>query len=134
MNPFFALLQRDPQRAKAQLLEDPATSGWLKDAIHRLDGRDPVDVIHELDLLLNLYEALCDHQLELMPALRPRVRSLADDTTQPAGTETPGTFDQLPGEIEIGGTLDRLLPRTSHRDRGSLGQLGMGDRTVCAPG
>lgn len=84
MKPFLALLQRDPQRPKAQLLEDPASSGRLKDALHRLDGRDLVDVIRELDLLLNLYEALCDHQLGVLPAPRPRVWSLADDAAQPA--------------------------------------------------
>jgi len=109
MNPFFALLQRDPQRAKAQLLGDPASSDWLKDAAHHVDRRDPVDVIRDHDLPLNLYEALCDQQLGVMPAPRPRVWSLADDASQPAGTETPGTFHQFPGEIEIGGTLDRLL-------------------------
>jgi|SRR5215831_6436220 len=109
MNPFFSLLQHDPHRAKAQLLGDHALSRWLKDAIHHLDRRDPVDVIHDLDLLLNLYEALCDHQLGLTPAPRPRVRSLTDDTPQPSDSENPGTFDQLPGEIAIGGTLDRLL-------------------------
>jgi len=109
MNPFFALLQRDPDRAKAQVLGDPAMSGWLKDAIHQLDRRDPVDVLHDLDLLLNLYEALCDHQMNLTPSPRHRLRSLTDDAVRPADTEHPGAFDQLPGEIEIGGTLDRLL-------------------------
>lgn len=109
MNPFFALLQEDPHRAKDQVLGDPAMSGWLKDAIHHLDRRDPVDVIHDLDLLLNLYEALCDHQMGLRPAPRHRLRSLASEVVEPADPDPPASFDQLPGEIEIGGTLDRLL-------------------------
>ena len=109
MNPFFALLQQDPHRAKDQVLGDPAMSGWLKDAIHHLDRRDPVDVIHDLDLLLNLYEALCDQQMGLRPAPRHRLRSLASEVVEPADPDSPASFDQFPGEIEIGGTLDRLL-------------------------
>ncbi|HSF69292.1 MAG TPA: hypothetical protein VLA47_02860 [Nitrospira sp.] len=109
MNPFFALLQQDPHRAKDQVLGDPAMSGWLKDAIHHLDRRDPVDVIHDLDLLLNLYEALCDQQMGLRPAPRHRLRSLASEVVEPADPDPPASFDQFPGEIEIGGTLDRLL-------------------------
>lgn len=109
MNPFFAFLRSDPQRAKAQVLGDPTTSGWVKDAIYQLDRRDPVDVLHDLDLLLNLYEALCDRHMELTPAPRHRLRSLTEDAVQVANTDQPGSFDQLPGEIEIGGTLDRLL-------------------------
>src|SRR5574340_1548361 len=84
MNPFFALLQGDPHRAKAQVLGDPAISGWLKDAIHQLDRRDLVDALHDLDLLLNLYEALCDHQMNLTPSPRHRLRSLTDETVRPA--------------------------------------------------
>ncbi|MBU6482845.1 MAG: hypothetical protein KGS09_20175 [Nitrospirae bacterium] len=109
MNPFFALLQHDPHRAKAQVLGDAAISGWVKDAIQQLDRRDPVDVLHDLDLLLNLYEALCDRHMELTPAPRHRLRSLTEDAVQVADTDQPASFDQLPGEIEIGGTLDRLL-------------------------
>jgi hypothetical protein len=109
MNPFFALLQRDPGSAKAQLLGDPAISGWLKQAIQQLDRRDPVDVVHDLDLLLNLFEALCDHHLGLTPAPRTRVRSLSDAAVSITDEDAPGTLDQFPGEIEIGGTLDRLL-------------------------
>jgi hypothetical protein len=109
MNPFFALLQRDPHRAKDQVLGDPAMSGWLKDAMRHLDQRDPVDVIHDLDLLLNLYEALCDQQMGLTPAPRPRLRSLAEDAVPPPESDPPTSFDQLPADIEIGGTLDRLL-------------------------
>lgn len=108
MNPFFALLQRDPQRAKAQVLGDSAMSGWLKDAIRHLDRRDAVDVIHDLDLLLNLYEALCDQQMGLTPAPRHRLRSLTSEVVQPTDADPPASFDQFPGEIEIGGTLDRL--------------------------
>ena len=39
---------------------------------------------------------------------RHRLRSLTDEAAQPADAEPPASFDQLPGEIEIGGTLDRL--------------------------
>ena len=109
MNPFFALLREDPQRAKAQVFGDSTVSGWVKDAIPQLDRRDPVDVLHDLDLLLNLYEALCDHQMDLTPSPRHRLRTLTEDTIQPAEPEPSGSFDQFPGEITIGGTLDRLL-------------------------
>jgi hypothetical protein len=109
MNPFFDLLREDPHRGKAQVLGDSALSGWLKDAIRQLDRRDPVDVLHDLDLLLNLYEALCDHQMELTPAPRHRLRSLTSEVVQPMDADAPASFDQFPGEITIGGTLDRLL-------------------------
>jgi hypothetical protein len=109
MNSFFVLLQRDPIRAKAQLLGDPAISGWLKEALRHLDRRDPVDVLHDLDLLLNVYEALCDHHLGLTPAPRTRVRSLSEASAVATDDDSPGTLDQFPGEIVIGGTLDRLL-------------------------
>jgi hypothetical protein len=90
-------------------LGDSAVFGWLKDAIRQLDRRDPVDVLHDLDLLLNLYEALCDHQMELTPAPRHRLRSLMSEVVQPTDADPPASFDQVPGEITIGGTLDRLL-------------------------
>ena len=109
MNSFFVLLQRDPLRGKAQLLNDPAISGWLKEALRHLDRRDPVDVLHDLDLLLNVYEALCDHHLGLTPAPRTRVRSLAEASAAATDDDSPGTLDQFPGEIVIGGSLDRLL-------------------------
>jgi hypothetical protein len=98
-----------PTAPKAQVLGDPAISRWLKDAIHQLDRRDPVDVLHDLDLLLDLYEALCDQQMSLTPAPRHRLRRLTEDSVPPPDGDPPASFDQLPGEIEIGGTLDRLL-------------------------
>lgn len=36
------------------VLEDPASSYWLRDSLTRLDQRDPVDVLHDLEKLLAL--------------------------------------------------------------------------------
>lgn len=109
MNPFHVFLQQDPQAAKRQLLQDPQTSFWLKQAIDHLDRRDPVDVLSDLDVLINLYEALSDRDLDLIPAPHTRLRPLALSPDSPGQQERPEAFDQFAGEIEIGGTLDRLL-------------------------
>ena len=107
-NPFFTLLQQNPARAKAVLLADPAVSTWLQAAIRALDQRDPVDVLHDLDLLLNVYEAVCDHLLGLTPHPETRIRALPPSTETPPES-APAVLDQFAAEIEIGGTLDRLL-------------------------
>lgn len=103
---LLALLTTNPDAAKAFLDQDPATSFWLKQAIRDLSRRDPTDVLFELDILLNLFEAICDQMLDITPNPHSRVRSVTMGTATPA---SPPSLDQFPGEIVIGGTLDRLL-------------------------
>ncbi len=105
-NHLKTLLATNPSAAKTLLLQDPATSSWMKQTLHDLHRRDPVDVLFELDILLNLFEAICDRLVGQTPAPHSRVRHVTD----PAPTPTPPRpLDQFPAEIEIGGTLDRLL-------------------------
>ncbi len=100
------LLTTNPDAAKTLLLEDPATSWWVKQTLQDLSQRDPLDVLFELDLLLNLFEAICDRLAGQTPAPHSRVRQV----TETAPTQSPPPpLDQFPAEIEIGGTLDRLL-------------------------
>ena len=39
-----------------QILNDPSTSFWLKEAIQKSDARDPIDVLNDLDVLYTLTE------------------------------------------------------------------------------
>lgn len=39
-----------------EILNDPSTSFWLKDAIRQCDSRDPVDVLNDLEVLNELTE------------------------------------------------------------------------------
>jgi hypothetical protein len=36
---------------KSGILSDPTTSNWLKDAVAKLDKRDPCDVIADIEML-----------------------------------------------------------------------------------
>jgi hypothetical protein len=109
MTPFFHLLLTDPEEAKRQLLTDGTVSFWIKDAVLRLSQRDPVDTLYDLDVLLNLFEAVCDHALGVTPQPHSRIRTLPVETESPPETEIPASVDQFPAEIVIGGTVDRLL-------------------------
>jgi hypothetical protein len=108
MHPFFQLLITDPDKAHAKILADCTVSFWLKEALRQLASRDPVDALHDLDLLLNLYEAICDVQLQRTPTPHTRIRTLTDHT-DPMTDTLAEALDQFPGEIMIGGTIDRLL-------------------------
>jgi hypothetical protein len=103
---FIQLLTTDPEAAKAYIRSDMASSGWMKQAITELSRRDPTDVLFELDILLNLFEAICDHLLGFTPNPHCRVRRISEADP---GEDKDEPLDQFPGEIEIGGTLDRLL-------------------------
>lgn len=103
---FLALLTRDPQAAQRQIMEDPSSSYWLKQAIVDLCRRDPLAVLYEMDLLLNLFEAINDRLLGFTPQPQSRIRQIATAPDSQADSEE--LFDQYPGEIEIGGILDRL--------------------------
>jgi len=104
---FLALLTQDPQAAKRQIMEDPSSSYWIKQAIVDLSRRDPLDVLYEMDLLLNLFEAINDRLLGFTPHPHSRIRQITPaPDSQPDSEEL---FDQYPGEIEIGGILDRLF-------------------------
>ena len=37
------------------ILDDPTTSRWLKAALSTSAGRDPVDVLNDIDILLGVY-------------------------------------------------------------------------------
>ncbi len=39
-----------------KILNDPSTSFWLKEAIQNCAGRDPIDVLNDLDILHELTE------------------------------------------------------------------------------
>jgi len=41
---------------KQAILNDPSASYWLKDAICKLDKRDPVDVLNELEVLTKYFQ------------------------------------------------------------------------------
>jgi len=103
---FLTLLIQNPHAARTFLEKDPATSYWVKQALQDLSRRDPTDVLFELDVLLNMFEAVCDHSLGITPHPHTRVRQIEDNDTDSSAAPT---LDQFPGDIIIGGTLDRLL-------------------------
>ncbi len=109
MTPFFQLLLTDPANAQRQLLADGTVSSWIKDAVLRLSQRDPVDALHDLDLLLNLFEAVCDTALGVPPQPHSRIRTLPPEAESTPEPDIPASVDQFPAEILIGGTVDRLL-------------------------
>lgn len=41
---------------KARILSESATSFWLKAAIERLDGRDPIDAVNDTFILNKMME------------------------------------------------------------------------------
>ncbi len=108
---FAALLRQDPTKAIAQLRDDPTISFWLKDMLLHLHRRDLLDVLYDLDLLVNVVEALSDHRAGRIPRPGSRLHPLSpeseEEEPQPGPFEAP--LDQCPAEICIGGTLDRLL-------------------------
>lgn len=104
---FLALLTQDPQAAQRQIMEDPSSSYWIKQAIVDLCRRDPLDVLYEMDLLLNLFEAINDRLLGFTPHPQSRIRQIV--TAPDSQPDSEELFDQYPGEIEIGGILDRLF-------------------------
>lgn len=75
------LLTKDPEEAKVFILQDFATSSWVKDAIRKCSGRNPPDVLYELDMLLNLFEAVCDKLLGFTPNPHCPIRRIHDATT-----------------------------------------------------
>jgi len=75
------LLTKDPEEMKVFILLDFATSSWVKDAIRKCSGRNPPDVLYELDVLLNLFEAVCDKLLGFTPNPHCRIRRIHDATT-----------------------------------------------------
>lgn len=40
--------------SEEQLLKDPSTSFWLKEQIVALNNRDPIDSLHDAEVLLEL--------------------------------------------------------------------------------
>lgn len=42
-------------RSIKEILEDPSTSHWLKDALASSINRDPVDMRNDIDVLLGIY-------------------------------------------------------------------------------
>ncbi len=109
MTPFYQHLLTDPEEAKRQLRADSTVSSWIKEAVLRLSHRDPVDVLHDLDVLLNLFEAVCDTALGIPPQPHSRIRTLPAETDTTPELDIPASVDQFPAEIIIGGTVDRLL-------------------------
>lgn len=109
MDTFYQLLTSDPDAAIRQLQADTTVSTWLKHALTQLADRDPVDALHDLDLLLNLVEALCDTALAQQPRPHCRIRTLPSDSSTEHEVLIPPTVDQFPAELMIGGTVDRLL-------------------------
>jgi len=43
----------------AEVLQDPAASFWLKDALHSALGRDPVDAANDAEVLAKLLDRIC---------------------------------------------------------------------------
>lgn len=50
---------------KEKIMSSLGTSYWLKDAVRALDGRDPVDALHDAQALL----AVCSERLSAMEVL-----------------------------------------------------------------
>jgi hypothetical protein len=46
-----------PDEMPAVILADPMASGWLKDAIRNADGRDPVDLATDAQILARILGA-----------------------------------------------------------------------------
>jgi|TARA_Y100001970_G_C14164171_1_gene820299 hypothetical protein len=42
------------------ILNDPSSSFWLKEAIQNCTGRDPIDVLNDLDILYELTKQRID--------------------------------------------------------------------------
>ena len=43
-----------------EILKDPATSYWLRDALTALLERDPVDALHDIEILQKVFVDLLD--------------------------------------------------------------------------
>ena len=41
---------------RQEIIEDPSVHYWVKDVAKLIDGKDPVDVLHGLRLLMELTE------------------------------------------------------------------------------
>ena len=48
----------DPRKMTEAILNDPATSYWLRRQVEALALRDPVDALHDIQALLVLYKAI----------------------------------------------------------------------------
>jgi hypothetical protein len=46
-----------------EILKDPATSRWLRDALTSALTRDPVDVLNDIDVLKEVWEEVNDQVL-----------------------------------------------------------------------
>jgi|LNFM01.1.fsa_nt_gb hypothetical protein len=104
------LLRTNPLQALTLLRDDLTISYWVKDTLQQLPRRDPVDLLYDLDLLLNLVEAILDHQQGRTPTPASRLHPVTTDHDEDLVPEPPSIpIDQCPAEIIIGGTLDRLL-------------------------
>lgn len=105
-----ALLRTDPTRAVEILRADATISFWVKEILLHITQRDLVDALFDLDLLLNVVEALIDQKQGRTPTPASRVHPLAPDQEASLAPEAPSiAIDQCPAEILIGGTVDRLL-------------------------
>ena len=43
-------------RVPADIIEDPAASYWLKEAVCQLNKRDPVDALRDVEVLLEVFK------------------------------------------------------------------------------
>lgn len=50
---------------KLQLILDPSTSFWMKNAINTLERRDPLDAVSDVEVLLSLMQMRADEVLHL---------------------------------------------------------------------
>lgn len=61
----------DHRARRKEIVSSPATAFWVKEMIPKLEDKDPLDVVHGLSGLLDLFVRRADEALGLVPPRPP---------------------------------------------------------------